>query len=71
MISLKKAKINSTLTVDKVIGSAYTVQRLLALGIYPQAEIKILIKGSVYILAIKRSRIAISQDVAQQIFVEP
>ena len=70
MINLKKAQINSTLTVDKVIGSAHISQRLMALGIYPTAKVMLLNKSSVYILAIKGSRIAISEEIAEQIFVK-
>ncbi len=70
MINLKKAQINSTLTVDKIIGGAHITQRLMSLGLYPTAKIMLLNKSSVYIIAIRGSRIAISEDIVEQIFVK-
>jgi Fe2+ transport system protein FeoA len=69
--TLVDSNINEVLTISHLeIPDREISQRLLALGIYPKAKIKIISKRNIYILDIRGSRFTIPFDIAKQIFVE-
>ena len=62
---------NEILTISYLeIADREIFDRLLTLGLYPKAKIKLISKKSIYILDIRGSRLTIPLDIAKKIFIE-